>query len=100
MPDSVILSIPPSFVVPSIRVIKTSVHNFGNTVLFLKNIPSEDVQIVCTSENIGAIQAIILRSSHRLVQKIALVLQPGCRSVQIMLHHIKFNLYKSRLFNN
>jgi hypothetical protein len=59
--------------------------------------PSWRVLSVRIPENTDAVQAAVVRSPRRSVQKIASSLGLGCRSVQKILHNLKFHPYKLQI---
>ncbi|PNF27340.1 hypothetical protein B7P43_G02435 [Cryptotermes secundus] len=82
---------------PSKHAIRTWVQNFEETGSVGKRKSSGRPGSAWTPENVEAVQASVLRSPHRSVRKVAAAVTVSRRSVQRILHELKFHPYKLQL---
>ncbi|PNF14829.1 hypothetical protein B7P43_G06330 [Cryptotermes secundus] len=82
---------------PSKHAIRTWVQNFEETGSVGKRKSSGRPGSAWTPDNVEAVQASVLRSPHRSVRKVAAAVTVSRRSVQRILHELKFHPYKLQL---
>lgn len=90
-------NLPPRARVPTKHAIRTWVENFEQTGSVKKRKSSGRPRSARTPENVEAVQTAMTRSPHRSVRKVAAAVGVSRRSVQRILHELKFHPYKLQL---